>query len=143
MSPMLAHRMCDGIYSMRISFLPMPLPTLPSHTYTHIYLPSMNSLCVLFWFHFISTMNAYFSRLVSENRLAYWMEISACLVSVHTNIYRRIDTYTRWRIYTILWLYIILLFRWIFHINFIAIHIQNSVCNSTRWKNEELSLVVK
>lgn len=46
-------------------------------------LPSINELCVLFWFRFQN--ERVFSRLVSENRLTCWIEISAYLVSIRTN----------------------------------------------------------
>lgn len=79
MSPMLASNVCDGIYSMHISLLPVASPyTLPSH------LPTINELDA-YCFDFVFTTNAYFSRLVSENRLACWIEISAYLVNIRTN----------------------------------------------------------
>lgn len=90
MSPMLASdvfvcvcvwwNLFDAHFTDACCLLPLPIRfhLIPSH------LPTINELDA-HCFDFVFTTSEYFSHLVSENRLACWIEISAYLVNIRTN----------------------------------------------------------
>lgn len=82
-----SHRMClcvcDGIYSMHILLMHVAC-CLSLYASISSHLPTINELDA-HCFDFVFTTSEYFSHLVSENRLACWIEISAYLVNIRTN----------------------------------------------------------